>query len=238
MVIDRLQAFLGYPYKTDTGIKLYSPTIAEIAAMGYLDYMIHLQLSLFDKSKILLELFRINFEKYESLKDENDYDVLIQNQAIRDYIAKSLSVFVKDTVEFDENRLAFYVGEVEFINKNNYTKISSAIQELNAIVDAANPNPKFKNGKAKEILDKLNHYRNQHKQKDSLDLKDILSILCAADGNGINVFNVHQLTIYQAYEHFERTIVKDKYQRLLPVWANGYLQENAQLPEWISKTKF
>lgn len=88
------------------------------------------------------------------------------------------------------------------------------------------------------MLKKMKAFESKQTSNDEgLDLKDICSILCSAPDNGINILNIGDLTIYQVYEQFERLNIKEKHDRLLPVWANGHLGDKEKLPEWIIKTK-
>lgn len=239
LIIDRLSAFLGLPYKLNEYVSIYSPTIREIALEGYIEYMIKLQLSSFQKEKILLDLFKLDQDTYSSIENEDDFDVLTNHPTIAHHISSALSFFCKSNVHYDELSASFVTdNEKIVVNKDNYSHISSVIKELNGITDIQASNLKPRSSKAKQLLEKMMAFeKKESKTDDGLELKDILSILCSAKGNGINVFNVMDLTIYQVYEQFERMNVKENHDRLLPVWANGYLPETKTLPEWIIKTK-
>lgn len=239
MIIDRLTAFLGLPYKLNEHTSIYSPTIRDIANEGYIEYTIKLHLSSFQKERILLDLFNLDRATFSTIENENDFDVLTDHPIIIHHISSALSFFCKENIHFDESSSSFITDDQQVVvNKDNYTQISSIIKELNGIADSKATKVTPNSNKAKQLLEEMMKFeKNEPKADDGLELKDILSILCSAKGNGINIFNVMDLTIYQVYEQFERMNVKENHDRLLPVWANGYLPETKTLPEWITKTK-
>ncbi|MEJ3719125.1 hypothetical protein WGM54_13980 [Paenibacillus polymyxa] len=236
MVIDRLQAFLGLPVKFND-IDIHSPRLIDIANISYMEYLIKLQFCLFNKEKILLDLFQIGEDEYLQIKDTSDFDVLTDHPQLQAYISDALSFFAKDSVVFDSKSQSFKINGLEFINKNNYIHFISTMKELNAVSDEST-GVKKKTAKAKLFQDRIDFFKKKtQKKEDTLEIKDILSILCSANGNGIDIFNVGNLTIYQMYEQFERLNIKESFDRLLPVWANGHLSGDTKLPEWIKRTK-
>jgi hypothetical protein len=240
MTIDRLRTFLGLPYVANNGVKIYSPTVNEVSHVGELDYIVNLALCSFDKERVLLDLFRIDEQLYASVLNENDYDVLTDNPTIVNHICNALAFFVKDEVLYDIKRSVFTCNNTDFVAKDNYEKIAEIISQLNCSVSKnQGSKPTFKNDTAKMKFMKLLELRKKYQKQDenALELKDILSILCNSEGNGISIFNVGELTIYQVYEHFERLNLKESHKRTLPVWANGHLGKDDKLPEWVTKTK-
>ncbi|WP_440110358.1 hypothetical protein [Paenibacillus sp. QZ-Y1] len=235
--MDRLQLFLAQPISFNGAVNVYSPTMDEIASIGYEEYLLKLQFSLFDKEKILLDLFNVSEEEYELIKDTSDYDILTDHPNLREYMVNSLSFFTRSSVCFDIESCSFKVNGTEFVNKSNYNDYSLAIKLLNAM-DMEPEYETKKTAKARAFQDRINFFKKKtQKKEDKLEIKDILSILCNAGNNGINIFNVGTLTIYQVYEQFERLNVRESFNRLHPVWANGHLGENTKLPEWIKRTK-
>lgn len=235
---NRLNYFLGKPVEVN-GVKIYSPTIDEIVQIGEIKYNIYLSIATFNKEVVYKSLLNLDDSQYDEIADEDAYDLFILPIPIRNELINALNFFTHEQVEFDYKDLSFKVGNKKFINKDNYLEVANIIKESNGILEEEK-RIKFKGHKAKLIYEKLKQLREKYKKDDgnTLELKDMLSILCNADGNGINIFNVGKLTIYQVYEHFERLNIKEKHTRLLRVWANGYLSKDEQLPEWIVKTKY
>ncbi|WP_339194042.1 hypothetical protein MKY95_19605 [Paenibacillus sp. FSL P4-0176] len=235
--LDRLALFLGHPYALDSGLRIFSPTVNDISSVGYQDYMIKLTLCSFDKNMILSDLFGVSNDAINEISELDDFEILTSEEAIRNHIASSLSFFVHGEVEFDPIYQAFMLEDRVLISRNNYLEIADVIKQLNCS-KAESEKLNTTSSKAKEMLKKMMMFeQKQKKQDDGLDFKDILSVLCAANGNGIDIFNVKNLTIYQVYEQFERLTTKDSFDRILPVWANGHLGKDDKLPEWIKKTK-
>ncbi|OMD67469.1 hypothetical protein [Paenibacillus odorifer] len=237
MAINRFDSFFGKP-KNWNGVNIYSPTMLEISDIGEEKFYIYLIFASFNKEKILHGLFGFNNEDYMRYESENDYDVLVSHPTILQHICDSLSFFVKKNVEFDFHGNSFCIDNVMFFNKDNYIEVIKIIQELNGSTTKEENALKPSNNKAKQMLEKmLAMSKKQENKEDYLDLKDIVSILCSAPDNGINIFNVGNLTVYQVYEQFERVNIKETHNRILPVWANGNLDKDGKLPEWITKTK-
>lgn len=236
--IERLSAFLGRPVLFH-GVNVYSPAIEDIERIGELEYRVNLILSTFDKEKILLHLLGVSEQDYMQLSEVDDYLVLVSEHRIAQYIAKALSFFTKDEVSYDEQQQAFCLNDSSFLDSGNYRDWAAVIRQLNGMEEEEAPSLTFKNERARLMLQKMNKLKNSFKGKsnDYLELKDILSILCCVEGNSISIFNVGKLTVYQVYEQFERLSIKHRRDTLLPVWANGYLQEGEKLPEIIAKTK-
>ena len=237
---DRLRNFLGKRPIVFNGVELYSPTVDSIDEIGELKYYIYLALATFNKEQVLKILFGLSDEDYVDIEDYDDYLLLTSISDIIDELCNALSFFVKDKVEYDKDQNVFAINGRVFLGYGNYLDFVKIIERQNGIFESNPRNMNFKNEKAKQMYKKLLKLREKNqktKSNDGLELKDLLSILCNAEGNGINIFNVGQLTIYQVYEHFERLNIKEQHTRLLRVWANGYLDKNTKLPEWIVKSK-
>lgn len=236
---NRLRSFLGNRPIYFNGVGIYSPTIDEIDEIGENLYYTYLTIATFDKETILKKIFKVSDEDYADVENESSYLILTAIPSILEELKKSISFFIKEEVEYKDGNFLFTEGK--FLDNSNYSEFVRLIKLQNGIGNEEKKQIKFKNNKAKEMYEKLLRLRGKHKKKESddeLTLKDMLSILCNADGNGINIFNVGQLTVYQAYEQFERLGIKEQHKRLLRVWSNDRrLGENDKLPEWLVKSK-
>jgi hypothetical protein len=240
---DRLRNFLGKSSKIN-GLDLHSPSIEEISDedVGEIIYNVYIALATFNKETVLKYLFEVSDEDYLRVENEDSYELLVTLPSVVAETEKALSFFTKDKVAFDSKTNSYMVGDKVLVDRNNYSLIATIVKKINGLSYEEDEvkSMKFKNEKAKQMFDKLQKLRSKYKKKDtadSLGLKDILSILCSADDNGINIFNVGQLTIYQVYERFERLNIKENHTRILKVWANGHLGKDDKLPEWIVKSK-
>lgn len=196
---------------------------------------------MFDKEVILTQIFNISDEDYLDIENEDDYEVLTDNSQIAQYIGEGISYFVRGKVVFYSIDKSFkYVDqdgiEQPFINKDNYRDFVGLVQFLNGTQKEEKID--FKNERVKKKYKQMMKLKNRQSKSSEFELKDVLSVICNAEGNGINVFNVSKLTIYQAYEHFERLNIKENHKKTFALWANTFsLKEGTKLPEWITKTK-
>ena len=237
---NRLRNFLGKPIYFNE-FPIYSPTINEICEIGEIQYNIYLAASTFNVEAIFKHVLGLDDEIFEKLSDMNEYDLFISFDLTRELLIEAFSFFTKEKVKYDDLFSIFKIDEKVFVSKHNYESIAKIIKEQNGITEEDDvKKQKFLNEKARQLYLKRKKLREQLRKKNSdntLSLKDMLSVLCNAEGNGINVFNVGQLTIYQVYEHFERLNIKENHMRVLRIWANGYLKEGQNLPEWIVNGK-
>lgn len=236
MNTSRLRCFLGIKGVPFGNFHVYSPTIGEIDEVEENKYHLYLLFAMFNKENIFKNLFGLADEEYEKIEDIDSFDILTSYPQLIDYFKNSISFFSKVEVEFDS--FAFKVNGQDFISRDNYKDYVEIVKTLNGMCEEKEV--KFKNDRVKEKYKKMMAMKKEFESKknDSLELKDILSVLCSADGNGINIFNIGQLTIYQVYALFERLNMKENHIRHLGLWANTYtMKEGEKLPEWMSKAK-
>jgi len=239
MIDNRLSLFLGKPVLFN-GVKISSPSIEKIEQIGETEYRIKYLLSTFNKDKTLAILFEMTEKELDTFSDIDDYQVLTSDQRIIKLVCNSISFFLDDEIEFDYSVGAFTVNNKLFITSENYRQFVSLLHLINGSNHTTTQKLKYKNKRAEMMAKELEKMRAKNKKSsdDGLELKDLLSILCADEGNGIDIFNVHKLTVYQVTEQFERLGIKYNRNTILPVWANGHLKEGSKLPELLVKTKF
>lgn len=251
MIVDKVALLSGKPVIFENTL-VYSPTIDQITEpdIGEAVYSIFLILCSFDKKKIYVNLFGISKEKIDQFSEIDDYDFLTSDEEMCKQICIALSFFVHEKVFFDIVLKKFRTDKGIFITKDNYKQFSELLLVVNGgIIEQKKeePRPIFQNKFAEEMYEemlKLKEAEEEAKKErerggdKDFGLKDILSILCNFDGNGINVFNIKNLTIFQIYEQFERLGLREAYARALPVWANGHWDmKKHPFPEWMIKTK-
>lgn len=244
MEMDKSRLFVGKPIRVINNIYLYSPKVDEVTEIGEGLYSINFILSSFNKKDILIDLFQVPEQEINKLSNIDEYDLITSNIGVQKEISSALSFFVKEEVIFDPQERAFLANSTYFLTKENYKEFSKAIKIINGRIqkdDEEDP-PRFANKLAEAMYREMMKLKEQaekiKQEKQGLEFKDVLSILCNADGNGINVFNIKDMTMYQVYEQFERMNLKDSRQTLIPVWAAGNLDtKKHQLPEWIVKSK-
>lgn len=232
----KLQTFLGKGVPIAGGLSLFSPTIAEIAELGEDTYHLYYHLATFN-TEILhsLNLLSSDHLPLESDEFQDGYSTFTSLTALAEWVAQALSFFCRQEISYYPAGAFFYHDQTKLMVRENNAELVSIIKMLNGVKEEKKV--VFRNHRARKLYEKLQNVRKKTKEEESLELKDLLSILCQAEGNGIDIFNVGRLTIYQVYEHFERLTMKENHKRLLGVWANGLLKENHPLPEWMVKSK-
>lgn len=245
--VDKLSLFLGKPFKVSDNVYFYSPTINEINDIGETLYMTYIKILTFNLKEIMVDLFGEEEKEIKYLNDTLDekdrYYFLLSNVTIQELVYDALCFFSKQNkIIFDTEDCCFKYEEETLISSDLYLIISDIIREINGI---AKPKPekapRFKNKIAEdmyyEMMKRKKELESKKNKNSGLDLKDMLSILCVFQGNGISLDNVGNFTIYQIKEQFERLTLKESHNRILPLWASGNMDEKSKVPEWMTKTK-
>ncbi|WP_216638210.1 hypothetical protein, partial [Brevibacillus brevis] len=180
--MDRLQMFLGMPFSTDTNCKIKSPTVRSIAEIGEGMYNFYLSLASFNKDELIKALFNPSFEEMEEIQEYDDYNFLISTPLVSE-IERALTFFAGSNVIFLNDM--FLIDGLTLVSLDNYKEISRVIQELNGIQEKEKP--KFRNKTAEKNYYLMKEMEQKYNVNENLSLKDICSILCNAEGNGINV---------------------------------------------------
>ena len=173
------------------------------------------------------------------------YTICGTDENFRNMYLKAMSFILKENVGICN--IGFYVGDLEtnrIIDSKNYdelvyiVKLQNCIEKIDGgIVD--NPGSE----KARELLEKRKKLRerlNKAKNKDSdgdgepLTLADLVSILCA-NGNGINLFNVWDLSFYAFNDQFNRMKMFEDYQVNVQSILAGANPDEIELKHWMSK---
>lgn len=234
LYIDELRMFMGKEIELDNGICLHSPTINEITNIGEIKYNLYVNLLLFNRD-IIQYFYRLDSEVYEQILHIDRYELFMSFPVLIESIKEALSFFCKADVQYHVAGRFFYANDDYMVlNHNNYKSIVKIVKCITGIQDSEQPKA-FRNKKAQALYEQARAARHKSSKSESLRLRDILSILCNAEGNGIHIFNVGELTIYQVYEHFERLNLREYHTQLLQVWANGLLGKNEKLPGWMIK---
>jgi len=236
--MDRLRIFLGKRPIVVDNLELFSPTINQIDEVTEPIYHFYLTLASFDKETVFKELFKVTDEEYLEISKMDDYDALTIHETLGNYVATALSFFSKKEIIFNDHQKIFTLNENIVVHKKNYKKVSDYIRKLNGLLKEKEE-LQFKNDRVKKKYEEFMKRKRKMMKNSGLELKDMLSVLCSAEGNGISIFNVGELTIYQVYEHFERINIMENHKRMLALWANTFsLKEGTKLEDWIVRTNF
>lgn len=157
----------------------------------------------------------------------------------------AISFIFRDKVNICDR--GFYVGELrqnKIINNTNYHELSEIIKVQNCLTK---PNSKLiqdnpGSEKARELLEKRRQLReklNKIKNKDNengepLTFSDLISILCS-NGNGINIFNVWDLSYYAFNDQFNRMKMFEDYQVDIRSILAGADPKEVDIKHWMSR---
>jgi hypothetical protein len=163
----------------------------------------------------------------------------------KDIVIDALKFFFKEEINFQKS-YGFYLGDIEenrVISLDNYEEIKYVIKRMNCLVSESEGKEKYNpvNERARKILEKLKKdkaIRERIKQKESdgesLDLFDLVSIL-SAYGNGINIFNIWDLTFFQFNNQFNRMKILKDYEVNIQILMNTTEPDKVKMQHWLSK---
>lgn len=154
----------------------------------------------------------------EDKKNLISFYFLIINNAEFLYMYKEIfSLCFIENIDFDFNKQEFIVWELEkssnkkhiigSINNNNFEDIRDCLLKINCIRRIEKPDEptiKYKNETARKLAERMEKAKakEENKKKIFLSFGKMVSKYCAVNKNGINMLNVHQLTVYQFYDQW------------------------------------
>jgi hypothetical protein len=232
----KLKLLSGEPIEV-TSVGLVSPlTLRQIARIGYLEYITHLNLFVIDKKDFIQEEFieEVDLPLFSMMIAFADQDFL-------DYMTKAFSIFLNVKLIALKEHLML-VSEDPHLNiqitSDNFDDLRQVIQWQNGINDrTASQEIKFKNDRAKLILEKLQKAqaevdKQKRKENSDLDFADIISAI-ASKSFSLNKLNVFDLTVYQMYDEFRRLDLIDNYGVAVQAMMQG--AKNIDLKHWTTK---
>lgn len=182
-----------------------SPTLRQIASIGYEAYRTYLS---------LLSLRGDELAQAAGIAGSaaSPFALLTESLELRELICAALSFFMTEEAVYSPAHNAFLCmdGErpVGRIHAANYEEVCGCILQRNHVNVSAPSNGRFRNEKAREIYEKLHRAKgkpapSQREQSPGTSLPNLISALCAQH-NSINMINVWDLTVYQLYDQFLR----------------------------------
>lgn len=232
------------PIFMENGITIFPITIGEIEELGEEKYYRLLNLLTIDIKQV--EMFLLD----EKMKDlvKTPFHLLVMYclmQNTKELVLESLSLFLKNKITFISEKEVFAigdVGDVKFLHNGNFNEFQSILQFQNCIKKDEHEIFNPKNKKAKEIKDKLEKAKkavNKYKkteEEDPLTLEDLVSILSSSGNeNGINLFNVWDLNMYQFNNQFSRMKMMEDYDVNIRQVLAGVDPKKLELKHWMSK---
>lgn len=229
--MNNIRLLSGLPIKI-YNIDVYPLKLRDLAIMGYEDYYTKIYyLTAEPKDFTLSEDVDIdNITIFDIIMSNMYYS----NEHHRKGIIKIMEVIFRQKVTFAYCRSCFYIGDIKnnnIINKDNYIEIKKVLKLQNCIKDKKE---EFKcvNSKAEKIRQKILKGREKLNKKTEPTFEDLVSTL-ASKGNGLNILNIWDLTVYQFYDQLIRTqMIEDYYINIKSLLA-GAKKEDVNLKYYI-----
>lgn len=232
------------PITMNNGINVYPITIGEIEEVKETNYY------------RLLNLLTVNEKQVEMFLGDDNMKSLIKTPfdlltmyyctpQTKSMVVDALFLFIKDKITFVKNTNSFAIGDIGNINNlhnGNFSEFQEILRFQNCIhIDKEKVfNPK--DSKAKEIkekLEKANKKINKHKKNENnepLTLEDLVSVISSSNNdNGINLFNVWDLNMYQFDNQFNRMKMLEDYDVNIRQVLAGVDPDKLDLKHWMSK---
>jgi len=202
---------------------LHPPRLNEIRKIGFNEYNSYIALIMMDLNKCA-SIIGVDLDTIKSIPGLQVFDIFISNDKLREDFRKVLSFFISGDIEYSISYKAFkvtYNDIVGYINKNNYPDIVACILKLNCINNEQKDETIFKDEASKKLYEKIQNAKKTGKLKsenENFSLTNIISSV-ALYGDGYNIVNVWELTIYQLYDQFYRLSSKLQLDILGTRWA-------------------
>ncbi|MEI7025776.1 hypothetical protein [Paenibacillus sp. y28] len=220
---------------TINGIEIFPLTLKEIILMGHGSYIQALNLVTLDQEQLFGEEAARHIPADFSIADV----IFLSNQAelIHQY-TKSLALFLRTDIEYHREQGLSIGGSI--VSSEAFQQIIHVIKIQNCIRSAEEGAFNPLNEQARKIKEQM--LRNQKKihqlkQEDtdeSLNFSDLISILCSR-ANGLNLFNVFDLNMFQFHNQFSRMKLLDDYEMNIQALLHGADSKQIQFKHWISK---
>jgi hypothetical protein len=226
---DELRLLKGSSFFVD-GIEIKPFKIGEIVEIGYVKYQ---QLM----NVFALEVEDIIKDVPEEFNDVTIFDLFLEIPELYDLFINGINLlFNPKNLQVIKNENIIFIDE-KILNRNNWMQISNIVKLQNCFKKEEKYNPA--DPRTAELLRKRDEARRKvAKAKgsdgDSLNFADLVSVL-SANGNGIDIFNVWDLTFYSFNNQFARMKMLEDYDISIRSLLAGAKSEDVDLKHWMSK---
>lgn len=241
-MISELKLLNGSPIDIGS-CKVYPLTLREIEHLDDLNYNKFLSVLMISKDDVDKE--SINPEMLDAFHKLDDFEYLIlliyQNYEFQETILSSLSLFLKELVNFNDEYGLFIHREdgIFIITKDIFNKIKEVIALQNFINKKVSKKEEFNpyDNTARELIEKRNKFKKliqEQNAEEGLNLSDIISIVSSHSPN-INILNIWDLTVYNLYTIYLRMAMKDQYETQIYLLPHSSENKSSELKHWMSK---
>jgi len=228
---DELRLLKGSSFFVD-GIEIKPFTIGEIVEIGH------------EKYQQMMNIFALEIEDVikdipEELNDITVFDFYLNSgiSELYNLLINCINLFFHPkNLQVIKNENLIFIDD-KIINRNNWKKISDIVKLQNCFKKEEKYNPA--DPRTAELLRKRDEARKKvakakGSDNDSLNFADLVSIL-SANGNGIDIFNVWDLTFYSFNNQFARMKMLEDYDISIRSLLAGAKSEDVDLKHWMSK---
>ena len=194
---------------------ILSPTLRDIASIGYDTYQYYLAFLTMDL-KSYLEMIGQE-EAYLLLSQEgktyfNIFDLFLSNRISRDLLGTILNFFLQETVVLSRKEYGFIVQDqsaaIGIITRENFSLVCDLICRRNYISPGQKEDLSgIKSKKVLDIMKKLQKGRSEkaklNKADRNMEIGNIISAV-ANKSPSLNIHNIWELTVYQLWDCFAR----------------------------------
>ncbi|MBR0596959.1 hypothetical protein [Sinanaerobacter chloroacetimidivorans] len=221
------------PIRLDGVGLIRSPTLRDISKLRYRyrQYSEYMRILQIDMDLYLSTLEQETREQWDQLGNLiGIYDILIQNQELRELLLQAFSFFICGAVEYLPDEKIFLVSEVTassdsqtkgVIQSSNYDELRSMILQMNYLISDDSEPPSYASEKARKIgerIRKLKRQTSKHRYADrNMNLGNLISSL-AAQHHSLNIHNIWDITVFQFYDQF----YKQNYINTIDIRAMNY----------------
>lgn len=221
----------------------------------YKTYSLYLSLMLMKPLSYFEQINPDLHEQYNAMSDEDKsiismFNIIANDQKLREQYCKALSFFMDETVLWDaaynvfitcsrvDNKTADSLTPIGAISEQHFAEVCDVILQLNGVDrnEEQFDEKKVKNKYALEVLRKLKKgiqtMKKKNKHDPKMELPNLISAI-SCKHNSINLTNIWDLTVYQLYDQFHRLQINNVYNiKSMSLAAWGDKNNTFDYSEW------
>lgn len=228
--MNKLRFLANLPIFVDN-ISIYSPTLRNIAEIGYEQYQLII-------SSLIISKEQLTESSLSDVKD--NYDALLyiirKVEGFESNFLNSLFFISKmNFVPHIQNGETYFVGDNVILFRNNYDSFVQSVKySCNLNVEKIEELDEFD----KQVLAMEKKIQEeQSKNIEQPSFEDLISAVANIDGNGLNIINIWDLNIYQFYEQLHRGQLKEQYRWNLKQLLAGAKPDDIHLESYFKNIK-
>ncbi|MFI2856798.1 hypothetical protein ACH6EH_06630 [Paenibacillus sp. JSM ZJ436] len=224
----------GLPIPIDNAGLMRIPTFRVIADIGLSIYNLYLAYLLIDKNSLDKQMN----------KNMTNFDLFFANcyhsEEFKHIAFNGLQLFFNHEPSLEINGEDYFINleGQGFLNRENFMDFQEILMISNNVKVSNEPEYKPGNSKAQEMINMImKNRKKQPKLKEKMNLQSIVSALAWKE-NGLTIFSVFDLNIYQIYDGFHTTNNIDNYKHTIQgLYAGTIDSKNIKLADihWANK---